>query len=294
MDDQLKAAQQRRYDVPYGDIGQVGGNVTDYITGTAAPLEDRAFQDYALAQRSQAKPLDLYTQFEEQAGLPQMRQTASTLRGAIGNVEDAIKRVEPDVSLRSRNSLVTEAQRRGMVSAGQAPLQERLGELSTGLGRVQQGIDATTQDLGTKVGLVMQGQQIDRETFKMNLDLMINRSAQLISGFTGDRQVRMDFLMDKLNRMRTLADTEWQELNELNRMKIQHSYQMEQLQQQADSTMKLAEYNANQPIFQSLGTNTKGYLINPQTGATIKSYSGGGGGGGGYTPSFGGGGSVWK
>lgn len=296
MDDQIKAASQARQNIPYGDVSQVGGNVTDFITGTVAPAEDKAFADYALAQRAQAKPLDLYNQFEENAGLPQMRKTASSLRGAIGTVEDAIKQVEPDISLRSRNSLVTEAQRRGMVTAGQQPLLQRLSELSTGLGRVEQGVTAAGADIAQKVGLVMQGQQIDRETFKMNLDMAISRGAQLISGFTSDRAARTEFLMDKLNRQRVLADSEWQELNELKKMKVAHDYEMSRLNKEAENTMRLAQFNASQPSFQSVGENSKGYLINPQTGATIKTFGGGGGGsgGGGYNYNFNSGsGGAW-
>src|SRR3990167_8536113 len=104
----LEQAMKNRVNVGYGSQGQIGGSTVDFLKSQAFPLTDVAYEEYKTQQQGQTKPIQLYTEAEEAAGLPGMRKTASTLRGAIGNVEDALKRVEPDVSLRSQQSLVTE------------------------------------------------------------------------------------------------------------------------------------------------------------------------------------------
>jgi len=176
MADNLDQALTDQQNVGYGSLNDIGGSLSDFMTGTTNPLVDRALQSYINYQQSQAKPLDIYTQLEGAAGLPQLRKTSSTIQGAIGNVEDALKRVEPNVSATTRNSIVTEAQRQGMVSAKSLPLQQRLGELSTALGRVQGSISQGESTLGTKVGLALQGQQNDLGTYKLVLDTMSERA----------------------------------------------------------------------------------------------------------------------
>lgn len=292
MAESLDQARADQASIPYGKIGDIGGKSTDYMTGTAFPLVDSALKSYAMFQRSQEKPLDIYNALEDLAGLPQLRKTASSLQGSIGDVEDALSRVEPDVSLRSRNSLVTEAQRRGMVEAASKPLRENLADLSTSLGRVQSGIQSGESNLGTKVGLVMQGQAIDRDTYKLEFDTMSNRAAQLISGFNDDRQYEYNFLMDKLQRQRVLADEEYTRLAELQKMKVAHDYELENIRAQGDQAMRSAQYQASLPATFSVGSGSKTYMYTPSSGNIINSF-GGGGGGTGSGNLFGGTGGGW-
>lgn len=288
MTDNLTDAQTAQANVPYGSIGDIGGSLTDYINTTTNPLIDRTLQQYIQFQQGQQKPLDIYNTLESLAGLPQLRKTSSSIQGAIGNVEDALKRVEPNVSATTRNSIVTEAQRQGMVQAQSNPLQDRLTELNTGLGRVTSGISQAESNLGTKAGLVMQGQSQDLSTYKLVLDTMSERAAQLISGFGSDQEYEYKFLMDKITRQRQLTDQEYTRLVDLQKMKVAHDYQLDEIKAQADEASKKS--TAYQ--FASVGSGSTGYVFNPATGG-VTSVGGGGGTGGGYqnyysTPSSGG------
>lgn len=281
MADSIEQALQDQRNVPYGSISQIGGKKTDYITGTSVPIEDASFKEYADFQQGQTKPLQMYNEFEEAAGLPSLRKTAASLRGAVGNAEDALRRVVPDTALRSRNSLVTEAQRRGIVESAQAPIRENLSYLGTALGRVGESIQAGEANIGTKVGLVMQGQQIDRDTYKMRFDQMANRVSRLESGFSEDREYEYNFLMDKITRMRQLTDQEYNRLVELQKMKVANDYSLQQIRAQGDNQIRVAQYEASVPQIASSG----GYLVNRSTGGVSKFGSG---------VSFGGsGGSAW-
>lgn len=273
MPDTIEQAIQDQKNVPYGSIDQVGGKKTAYITGTTAPMEDAAYGEYAKFQQGQIKPLELYDQFEEMAGLPQLRKTASSLRGAIGNAEDALRRAEPDTAARSRNSLVTDAQRRGIVASVQKPIQENLSYLGTALGRVQEGITAGEANIGTKTGLVMQGQQIDRDTYKLKFDMLTDRAARLESGFSEDREIEYNFLMDKIQRMRQLTDQEYNRLVELQKMKVANDYSLQQIRAQGENSMNLARFTASVPQV----TTGAGYLVNPLSGSATKFGSSSGG-----------------
>jgi len=229
MADTIQQAQDAQNSVGYGSLGDIGGSTVNFMNTTTNPLIDRALQQYIQFQQGQQKPIDIYNTLESLAGLPQLRKTSSTIQGAIGNVEDALKRVEPNVSATTRQSIVTEAQRQGMVTAQRSPMEERLTELNTGLGRVTSGISQAESTLGTKAGLYMKGQEQDLSTYKLVLDTMSERAAALVSGFGSDQKYEYNFLMDKLTRQRQLTDQEYTRLVDLQKLKVQHDYQLEEI-----------------------------------------------------------------
>ena len=218
-----KRATQNREDVPIS-LSDIGGSSVDFIGRAEAPV-DKAFSDYLKTVQGFAKPLDLYQRGEQAAGIPEMRQTATTLRGQIADIEDILNRAETDVSARSRNSIVTEAQRRGMLGAYQEPFQKKLGTLTTGLGRVSDYITSAGADLGTKVQLALQGQQLEADPYKMKVSLLSDRAARLETGFTADREMRLNILMDKVKQGRQLTATERQEAFEMAKLEKEYSLQ---------------------------------------------------------------------
>ena len=118
----------------------------DYVN-KLSETEGAALQDVVMAMKARKSPLEVYTGLEEASGLPQLRGTASTLSKEIANIEDTLESIEPDVAARTRESLVTEAQRRGMVTSQRAPHEKLLGKLSTSLGRVGELIFITPKDV---------------------------------------------------------------------------------------------------------------------------------------------------
>jgi len=246
-------------------LNDVGGSAVDFAKGLNAS-EDEAFNQYVMSLRAQAKPLDIFTSLEQNAGLPEMRKTATTLRGQVGSIEDLLSQVEGDVSATTRDSLVTEAQRRGMVSAKKEPWIERLNKLATSLGRVEQGISAAGADISQRTGLVLQGQQQELEPYKMKIQVMADRSARLMTGFTSDREANLTILMDKLQRERQLDDREWQEASDLAQSKLEFDQQKELLASKLET--------------QIVERGGRKVLLNMQTGAVVADLGATGGGGG--------------
>lgn len=262
-----------------GSSGGGGNNVSldvpsiaDYTEKAYAPA-DEALKSYVMALRGQKNPLDVYNELEQAAGLPEAKKTAGTLREQIGSLEDTIKRVEGNVSATTRESLVTEGQRAGMVEARQRPLLQDLGTLTTGLGRIEQGITAATQGLDTKTNLFLKGQEQQMKPFEVQVTAMQDRAARAVSGFTADTQNKLTTLMAQWNRNNELSDKQVDQAFEL--LKIEKNYNNEIAKITEQSKTNIAEYKAKKGIDNTSTTpvNTSKYY-----GGAGTYYNNGGGG----------------
>ena len=212
--------------VPAQFVGEVNPaevpSTLDYIT-KLGETEDLALNDLMMAMKARRSPLDVYQELETAAGLPQLRGTAISLSKEIGNIEDTLGTIEPDVAARSRESLMTEAQRRGTVTARKEPFLEKLGKFTTDLGRIGNLIGMTGQEIGTKVGLYTQGEQMKLEPLQLKYTALVDRHARQISGFSEDKQTQLEILFDKINRQRQLSDQEWALANQLGAEKREYT-----------------------------------------------------------------------
>src|SRR3990167_2533242 len=180
-----------------------------YVQGQFAG-EDPYIKAITDKYASAEKPLDIYTRLENEAGVPQLRTTAGSLMKEVGNVEDILSGIEPDVAARTRESLVSEAMRRGLVQSKSEPWMEKLTKLGTGLGRVMEGLSLARQDIGTKVSLAMQGLEQELKPLEFAYSVKVDRNARLLSGFTDDKETQLSLMLDKLQRQRQLDDREWE------------------------------------------------------------------------------------
>lgn len=238
--------------------GFVGGidesqlpSTLDYVEKLNAS-EDVAFKDLVMAMKARKSPLDVYNQLETESGLPQLRGSATSLAKEIGSLEDTLATVEPDISARSRESLMTEAQKRGVVTATKEPMLERLGKFTTNLGRMKDLIGLTESNIGTKTQLYGQGQEQQIEPLKLQYTALVDRNARNLSGFTSDKQTKLEILMDKLNRQRQLSDMEWQQANVLSSEERQYKKQLQTTA--ASAGYKVAGNESNDQLLTMIGT----------------------------------------
>ena len=249
-DDNLRSAANSSLQGGGVDFGQVP-SAMEFARGLGQ-TEDVAVQDIVMQMRSREKPLDIYGRLETEAGVPELRATSKTLSKQIAGIEDYLDQIEPDVSARTRESLVTEAQRRGMVASEREPFLQKLGKLGTSLGRIQGGISEAMQGVGTKVGLAVQGQEMDIEPLKMRYTALVDRNARIMTGFTADRQTQLDMLFDKLNRQRQLDDREWALANELSQEERQYTKTLQTAA--ANAGVKLTGGESNDALLSLVGT----------------------------------------
>lgn len=267
--------QVARYEREMGGGSSGGGNVdlnvpsiAEFTDKAYAPA-DEALKSYVMAMRGQKNPLDVYNELEQAAGLPEAKKTAGTLREQIGSLEDTIKRVEGNVSATTRESLVTEGQRAGMVEARQRPLLQDLGTLTTGLGRIEQGITAATQGLDTKTNLFLKGQEQQLKPFEVQVTAMQDRAARAVSGFTADTQNKLTTMMAQWNRNNELSDKQVDQAFEL--LKSEKAYNNEIAKMTEQSKINISEYKTKKAI-DNKGTGTSNVSSYYNTGNTNGGY----------------------
>lgn len=103
-------------------------------------------------QATRRKPQDILAEQENKLGVSGVRQRQAGLRGAIQNTENLLGAVDPSVTGRTSNSLVTEAQRTKMVANERAPIAEQFTEQS----RALEGESANLAELGRQASTAAQ------------------------------------------------------------------------------------------------------------------------------------------
>ena len=180
----------------------------------------------------QEAPLDIFERLEGEAGLPELRDTAETLTGEIGKLEDILWGIEPQVAATTKESLVTEGQRQGMVQEWSKPFREMFTRVSTALGRIVGRISKAEAGIATKVQLAMQGQDRELRPFELWYSVLTDRNARLLTGFTSDKSVQLEALWAKWERDNELSDNEW---NLANTLALNETSYLQSLQKAAAS-----------------------------------------------------------
>lgn len=225
--------------------------------------EDSAFNDYVSYLKGSDSPLDFYTKASEAQGLPQLRKTQSSLQGQIYDLEDTLRRIEPDVSANSRNSVVTESQRRGIVAERSKPVIENLGWIGQSLGRVSDAVSSANQQALTLTDLNSRGQDRIADAYKTNIQIKSDQAARAMTGFSTDMQNMLTVSLAKISRGEQLSDQEAQRAFEA--LQMEKKYKME-----FDQQMKLAEA---QPETQIIDLGGRKVLINTRTGKEIAGFN---------------------
>ena len=232
------------------DFSQIP-SVSQYVEGQFAS-ENTALQDLVTQMMGREKPLDIYGRLETEAGLPELRGVSTSLSKEIGAIEDYLDQIEPDVSARTRESLVTESQRRGMVSAGREPFLQKLTKLGTALGRVSGRVSEAERGIATKTELGLRGQEMDIEPLKLRYQVMTDQNARRLTGFTADRQTQLDQLYDKHQLERQLDDRDWQLANSW--AQEERSYTNQLKTTAAGAGVKLSGAESTDDILALIGT----------------------------------------
>lgn len=191
----------------YDTLASTLPKATDFEAGTNAN-ENQALGDYFGYLNSTTSPLDFYTKTTGAMGLPQLRKTQSSLQGTVYGLEDALRAVEPNVTATTGNSLVTEAQRQGMVTAKQAPIQQNLSTQSTALGRVSDAVTQGNQQALDLTNLNEQGEQKFIDAYKTKLDTAMTQGSQGLQAFINDTNNTLNITLAKIARGEKVSDTD--------------------------------------------------------------------------------------
>jgi len=242
---------------PYDDLLKSLPGAKDFAAGLDS-RENDVFGNYFKTAREQPKPLELFDMMSESAGVPQLRKSQSSLQGTIYDIEDSLRRLEPDINARTQNSVVTESQRRGMLTSAQKPIMENYGWLNQSLGRISDALSKTEADVTQRVGYAVEGFRQELEPYKEHLSLVVQQGSRAMTGFSTDRQTTLEVLLAKIGRQEKITDQEYATAKEL---AIKENDYMQ--------TVKMKQMEINAPSNEVIEIAGQKVLINKTTGEKI-------------------------
>lgn len=127
---------------------------------------------------SMQNPLDVYNKTMQDLGIGDVRSRVQELRRQVVNSENAIRGVDENVTARTSNALVSEAQRNRLVQMEQQPLMEQLQMQSGNYNVESQNLKDLTQDAQTQTGFAMEGQNQSLEALKSRLSTSQEKARQ--------------------------------------------------------------------------------------------------------------------
>lgn len=238
----------------YDDLLNKVPKATDFAAGLNTK-EDSAVNDLFGYLNTQDSPLDFYTKISEAQGIPGLRKTQSTLQGQIYDLEDTLRRIEPNVTATTGQSLVTEAQRQGMVTEKQKPIIENLGWQSQSLGRVSGAITEANNQAVTLTGLNQQGQDRFIDAYKTKLDVAMSQGSRALQAFISDSDKIVTVTLAKIARGEKVSDQE-----------AANAFELLKMQKQADLNIKTEDAKSSTEITEAGGRKL---LVDKKTGKTI-------------------------
>lgn len=246
---------------PYTDTSSYDnllGSVKDATSNFASQVnqnENNAFKQYLDVVQGQPTSVDFYNKQLEQAGVPQLRQSQKSLQDTIYGLEDTLRRVEPNVDATTKNSIVTNAQRSGMIEARQKPLIEDLGWLNQSLGRLSSAISEATGQALTLTNLNAQDQQKIVDAYKIQLDLATKQGDRALQAFSQDIDNVLNVTLAKIHRGEQVSDTE-----------AANAFELLKLQKTAELNMQAEEAKMDTEVVTVGGRKI---LLDKKTGKTI-------------------------
>lgn len=222
---------------------------SDQVTAINKDIAGYA-NDYLNYAKNAPTSLDFYTKGLESAGIPQMRKTQSTLQAQIYDLEDTLRKVEPNVAATTQNSIVTEGQRQGMVEARQKPLVENLGWLGQSLGRVSSAIAEGTQQVLDLAQLNNQDQARVIDAYKVRLDTAMQQGSMSLQAFIHDSDNILNVTLAKIKRGEQISDQE-----------AQNAFELLKMQKEAETRMNEAKFAASQPNNQIIDLGARKVMV---------------------------------
>tara|TARA_Y100000310_G_scaffold260707_2_gene269784 strand:- start:1304 stop:2257 length:954 start_codon:yes stop_codon:yes gene_type:complete len=119
-----------------------GATTTPPAAPGASPAASPLAQG-ALDWRSQMGEMEQYRSgLMGELGIPGLTSTVQGLRGQVADTERLLSKLRPDIEARTKDFLVTEAQRRRMEAVERRPLAEQLSDLTRSLGVGEAGLSS--------------------------------------------------------------------------------------------------------------------------------------------------------
>ena len=200
--------------------------------------EEGLFKSYETQTGAQKNLTTAYDEYSKEQGIPEMTAQLGTLRSEVSKVTDLIDRLDEDITARTSGKLVSEAQKRRMLAAEEAPLRTQLGRLAVGAQGASEQLATGLNLVGTKLSTLTAQQSKELQPIQARLAAFGDRAAREITAWSTSKQNELGLLLDKISAGRTIAQDEWVKASELALNERQYEQQRSLLQEKADLELK--------------------------------------------------------
>ena len=130
---------------------------------------------------SRSNPSDVLNQAQNKYGVGQTQQRLVGLRSAIMGTENLLNNVDPSVTGRTANSLVTEAQRSKMVANERAPIADQYSQQQGALANENANLNDASTKAAQEAQLTLTGQDTKRNALQSLYDTLYKREQDKIA-----------------------------------------------------------------------------------------------------------------
>lgn len=145
-------------------------------TNTYQAQADQLFQDLTKFDTNAQNPLDVYNKALESLGISDARTRVTDLRQALINNQNLLDALPGNISARTQNSLVTEAQRQRLLAMEQQPIIQAGGKLNDQYGAAQSDYQGILGEGRTQADYTIQGQSTQRQALLDRLKILIDQT----------------------------------------------------------------------------------------------------------------------
>lgn len=131
------------------------------------PSSTQAYQSLTDYTKNRKSAQDVVTGAQNQYDIPGITSRMSGLRDQVGNLQQAVENVDPQVTARTARTFTTDAQRQALVNRERQPIFNTLGKQQTALGNEQQGYAVASQNAGNLAQSILNQ---DAQTYQQLLD----------------------------------------------------------------------------------------------------------------------------
>jgi len=140
-----------------------------------ADTSQQALADIQNFNATAQNPNDVLNAAQSKYGTDQSRQRLVGLRSAIMGTEGALNAVDPSVTGRTSNSLVTEAQRSRMVANERAPIAEQYSQQQGALSNENANLSDLSSRAAQEAQMTLTGQDTKRNSLQALYDTLYKR-----------------------------------------------------------------------------------------------------------------------
>ena len=163
-----------------------------------ADNSQQALQDIQAFDASRANPTDVLSQAQSKYGVDQTQKRLVGLRSAIMGTEGLLNAVDPSVTGRTSNSLVTEAQRSRMVANERAPIAEQYSQQQGALSNENANLSDLSARAAQEAQATLTGQDTKRSALQSLYDSLYKREQDALAEKRAE-QNRQDTLAAQRN-----------------------------------------------------------------------------------------------